>query len=26
VINAWNLQSGLAGRDMLRSHFLARAA
>jgi hypothetical protein len=26
VVNAWNLQSGLAGRDMLRSHFLARAA
>jgi len=26
VVNAWDLQSGLAGRDMLRSHFLARAA
>ena len=26
VVNAWNLQSGLAGREMLRAHFLARAA
>ena len=26
VINAWNLQAGLAGRDILRTHFLAKAA
>jgi hypothetical protein len=26
VVNAWNLQSGLAGRELLRTHFLARAA
>jgi hypothetical protein len=26
VVNAWDLQSGVAGRELLRSHFLARAA
>jgi hypothetical protein len=26
VVNAWDLQAGLAGREMLRAHFLARAA
>jgi hypothetical protein len=26
VINAWDLQAGLAGRELLRAHFLARAA
>ena len=26
IVNAWNLQAGLAGRDMLRPHFLAKAA
>jgi hypothetical protein len=26
VINVWSLQAGLAGRDLLRAHFLARAA
>jgi hypothetical protein len=26
VVNAWNLQAGLAGREILRTHFLARAA
>jgi len=26
VVNAWNLQGGRAGRDILRRHFLARAA
>jgi hypothetical protein len=26
VVNAWTLQSGLAARELLRSHFLARAA
>jgi hypothetical protein len=26
IVNAWNLQAGLAGREILRSHFLARAA
>ena len=26
VVNAWNLQAGLAGRELLRTHFLARAA
>ena len=26
VLNAWDLQSGVAGRELLRSHFLARAA
>jgi hypothetical protein len=26
IVNAWDLQSGLAGRELLRAHFLARAA
>jgi hypothetical protein len=26
IVNAWSLQAGLAGRDILRMHFLARAA
>jgi hypothetical protein len=26
VVNAWDLQSGVAGRELLRTHFLARAA
>jgi len=26
VINAWSLQAGLSGRELLRAHFLARAA
>ncbi len=26
VVNAWSLQAGLAGREILRTHFLARAA
>jgi len=26
IINAFNLQAGRAGREMLRTHFLARAA
>lgn len=26
IVNAFNLQAGRAGRDMLRAHFLARAA
>jgi len=26
VVNAWDLQAGLAGRELLRAHFLARAA
>ena len=26
VVNAWNLQAGLAGRELLRTHFLAHAA
>jgi len=26
VVNAWTLQAGSAGRELLRSHFLARAA
>ena len=26
VVNAWNLQAGLAGREILRAHFLAPAA
>jgi len=26
VINAWSLQAGLAGREILRTHFLAKAA
>jgi hypothetical protein len=26
IVNAWSLQAGLAGRDILRTHFLARAA
>ena len=26
VVNAWNLQASLAGREILRTHFLARAA
>ena len=26
VINAWNLEAGLAGREILRAHFLAKAA
>jgi len=26
VINAWDLQAGLAGRELLRTHFFARAA
>jgi hypothetical protein len=26
IVNAWDLQSGLAGRELLRTHFLARAA
>jgi hypothetical protein len=25
-VNAWSLQAGSAGRDILRAHFLARAA
>ena len=25
VVNAWSLQAGLAGRELLRAHFLARA-
>ena len=24
IVNAWNLQPGLAGRELLRTHFLAR--
>jgi hypothetical protein len=26
VVNAWDLEAGLAGRELLRTHFLARAA
>jgi hypothetical protein len=26
VVNAFDLQAGRAGREMLRTHFLARAA
>jgi hypothetical protein len=26
IVNAWSLQAGLAGREMLRAHFLAQAA
>jgi hypothetical protein len=26
VVNAWSLQAGLAGREALQTHFLARAA
>jgi len=26
VVNAWSLSVGLAGRELLRTHFLARAA
>ena len=26
VVNAWSLQAALAGREILRTHFLARAA
>jgi hypothetical protein len=26
VVNAWDLQAGLAGREMLRTHFVPRAA
>jgi hypothetical protein len=26
VVNAWDLQSAVAGRELLRTHFLARAA
>jgi len=26
IVNAWDLQSGRAGRELLRTHFLARAA
>jgi hypothetical protein len=26
IVNAWNLQAGFAGRESLRTHFLARAA
>ncbi len=25
-VNAWSLQAGIAGREILRTHFLARAA
>jgi len=25
-VSAWDLQSGIAGRELLRTHFLARAA
>ena len=26
IVNAWSLQAGLAGRELLRTHFLARVA
>ena len=26
IVNTWSLQAALAGREMLRTHFLARAA
>jgi hypothetical protein len=26
VVNAWSLEAGRAGRELLRTHFLARAA